>query len=61
MISKTEMNMQIGRYLEARDDLELYVKKYGRNSGGASDRRRRLKQEQQKLIEMTISYFETGA
>lgn len=50
-----EMKLQTQAVIAARDDLAAYVVKYGRNSGGAADRRRRLKQAEKKLLDMAIA------
>lgn len=52
-----DMNYQIGRVQMARQLLDEYKKRYGHRAAGLVVRRRNLKAEEAKLIEMTIAYF----
>ena len=52
-----DIEQQVQTVLEARQALKDYVKTYGRNSAGAADRRKRLKEAESALLEMTIAAF----
>jgi hypothetical protein len=54
---KSEMQQRAGAVIQARRDLDEYTARYGRNSGGAADRRRRLKAAEKALMDLTLQLF----
>lgn len=50
----SDLKAQVAAVQQARVDLEQYVANFGRTSGGAADRRRRLRSAEEKLLQLVM-------